>query len=70
MTLLTTTQRKFTEIAKVSGFRNANYLKNLFRKRLGMSMRKYRATNQTTFTVTDPAHARSGKGGRAPKKRR
>ena len=70
MTLLTTTQRKFTEIAKVSGFRNANYLKNLFRKRLGMSMRKYRATNQTTFTVTDPAHARSGKGGRAPRKRR
>lgn len=69
-TLLTTTHRKFAEIAKSSGFRNTNYLKNLFKERLGMSMREYRAANQTSPSVTAPANARSGKGGRAPKKRR
>ena len=68
--LLTTTRRKFTEIARSSGFRNVNYLTNLFAERLGMSMREYRAANLTATAVTAPARGRSGKGGRAPKKRR
>jgi len=42
-TLLSSTKRKSFEIAKSCGFRNANYLKNLFRKRVGMSMRQYRS---------------------------
>ena len=69
--LLTTTNRSIQDITSAAGFRNVNYLKNLFRRKFEMSMREYRAANQPPSpSVTAHTNARSGKGGRAPKKRR
>jgi len=42
------TDRKFLTIGAECGFRNPDYLKRLFRKRFGMSMRTWRATHQKT----------------------
>ena len=42
------TDRKFLTIGAECGFRNPDYLKRLFRKRFGMSMRAWRATHQKT----------------------
>lgn len=36
------TARPIDDIARSSGFKNGNYLKNLFRSRFGMTMREYR----------------------------
>jgi LacI family transcriptional regulator len=41
--LLETTRRPIGIITAASGFRSANYLKRLFRRKFGMSMRDYRA---------------------------
>lgn len=41
--LLRETDLRISEIAARCGYRNANYLKNLFRKRTGMSMREWRS---------------------------
>lgn len=43
MEMLSTTERKFTDIARDCGFRNSNHLKNLFKSRTGMSMREWRS---------------------------
>ena len=40
--LLRDTDMRISEIAARCGYRDANYLKNLFRKRTGMSMREWR----------------------------
>jgi len=40
--LLETTDKPISEIANNCGYRDANYLKNLFRKKTGMSMRDWR----------------------------
>lgn len=40
--LLKTTNLRISEVAWRCGYKDANYLKNLFRKRTGMSMREYR----------------------------
>lgn len=40
--LLETTNRTIREITAASGFRNANYLKNLFKRRFGTTMRDFR----------------------------
>lgn len=40
------TDRKFIAIGAECGFRNPDYLKRLFRKRFGMSMRAWRATHR------------------------
>ncbi|MBQ2630598.1 MAG: helix-turn-helix transcriptional regulator, partial [Kiritimatiellae bacterium] len=37
------TDMRISEIAVRCGYRDANYLKNLFRKRFGLSMREFRA---------------------------
>ena len=42
--LLSGTKEKMDAIASSCGYQNPNYLKNLFRKRFGMSMRKFRGT--------------------------
>ena len=42
------TDRKFLTIGAECGFRNPDYLKRLFRKRFGMSMRTWRATHRKT----------------------
>ena len=42
------TDRKFIAIGAECGFRNPDYLKRLFRKRFGMSMRTWRATHRKT----------------------
>ena len=36
------TKEKIDAIASACGFDNSNYLKNLFKKRFGMSMREFR----------------------------
>ena len=36
------TDMRISEIAARCGYRDANYLKNLFKKRFGMSMREFR----------------------------
>ena len=41
--LLRDTDMRISEIAARCGYRDANYLKNLFKKRTGMSMREWRA---------------------------
>ena len=41
--LLRETNLRISEIAARCGYRDANYLKNLFKKRTGMSMREWRA---------------------------
>ena len=41
--LLRETDLRISEIAARCGYRDANYLKNLFKKRTGMSMREWRA---------------------------
>ena len=43
--LLSSSTLTISEIAVRCGYRDANYLKNLFKKRFGMSMRDYRAQN-------------------------
>ena len=43
--LLRETDLRISEIAARCGYRDANYLKNLFKKRTGMSMREWRAQN-------------------------
>ena len=42
------TERKFIAIGAECGFRNPDYLKRLFSKRFGMSMRAWRATHRKT----------------------
>ena len=41
--LLVSTGRSIQDITTASGFRNANYLKAVFKKKFGVSMREYRA---------------------------
>lgn len=41
--MLRATDMRISEIAVRCGYRDANYLKNLFRKRFGLSMREFRA---------------------------
>jgi len=48
--LLTSTRRSIQDITVAAGFRNVNYLKNLFKKQFGVTMREYRATNRPTTT--------------------
>ena len=43
--LLATTKRPIREITAVSGFRNPNYMKGVFRRKVGMSMREWRNRN-------------------------
>ena len=43
--LLRDTDMRISEIATHCGYHDANYLKNLFKKRVGMSMRDWRAQN-------------------------
>ena len=45
--LLAETSRSISHISAACGFRNPNYLKNLFRRRVGMSMRDYRKLHRT-----------------------
>lgn len=45
--LLVSTNRPIQDITTASGFRNANYLKAVFREKFASSMREYRAANQT-----------------------
>ncbi len=44
--LLETTNRKLLDIGIACGFRSADYLKRLFKKRFGMSMREWRAAHR------------------------
>lgn len=44
--LLVTTREPINAIAFSCGYENTNYLKNLFKKRFGMTMRDYRVGNQ------------------------
>ena len=46
--LLTGTRDKMDAIASSCGYRNPTYLKNLFKKRFGMSMRDFRASARGT----------------------
>ena len=46
--LLTETKRSIGEIALLCGYRDANYLKNQFKKRFGVSMRSYRMSARPT----------------------
>jgi AraC-like DNA-binding protein len=47
--LLAGTKEKIDTIAAICGYTNPNYLKNLFKKRFGMSMREFRKdTNPQT----------------------
>ena len=41
------TRRPVLQIGRDCGFKAPNYLKRLFKKRFGMSMREYRAQNRT-----------------------
>ena len=68
--LLVSTNRSIQEVTTASGFRNANYLKAVFKEKFGLSMREYRAAKRPSSAVSGPANARSGKGRQAPKKRR
>ena len=43
--LLSTTKRPIREITAAAGFRNPNYMKGVFRRRVGMSMREWRRQN-------------------------
>ena len=43
--LLSSTNRSIRDITVAAGFRNANYLKDLFRRRFKMTMRDYRAAH-------------------------
>ena len=43
--LLSTTKRPIHEITVAAGFRNPNYMKGVFRRRVGMSMREWRRQN-------------------------
>ncbi len=43
------TDLRISEIAARCGYRDANYLKNLFKKRTGMSMREWRAQSAPHF---------------------
>ena len=45
--LLAETSRSISHISAACGFRNPNHLKNLFRRRVGMSMRDYRKLHRT-----------------------
>ena len=47
--LLRETNLRISEIAARCGYRDANYLKNLFKKRTGMSMREWRAQSAPHF---------------------
>jgi AraC-like DNA-binding protein len=40
--LLATTKRPIREITVAAGFRNPNYMKGVFRRKVGMSMREWR----------------------------
>ncbi len=42
--LLRDTDMRISEIAARCGYRDANYLKNLFKKRFGMTMREWRSS--------------------------
>ena len=44
--LLATTKRSIREITVETGFRNENYMKGVFRRKVGMTMREYRARHQ------------------------
>ena len=59
--LLSSTNRSIQDITVAAGFRNANYLKDIFRRRFKMTMSDYRAAH--------PA-APQGKGKQASRKRR
>ena len=59
--LLSSTNRSIQDITVAAGFRNANYLKDIFRRRFKMTMSDYRAAH--------PA-ALQGKGKQASRKRR
>ena len=59
--LLSSTNRSIQDITVAAGFRNANYLKDIFRRRFKMTMSDYRAAH--------PA-APQGKGRQASRKRR
>ena len=45
------TEMRMSEIAVRCGYRDANYLKNLFRKRFGLSMREFRARMRLSSTI-------------------
>ena len=47
--LLAGTRDKMDVIASACGFRNPTYLKNLFKKQFGMSMRDFRASARGTM---------------------
>lgn len=49
--LLRETNLRISEIAARCGYRDANYLKNLFKKRTGMSMRKWRAQSSSQEVI-------------------
>ena len=44
--LLKSTNRSIQEITQTAGFRNANYLKAVFKEKFGLSMREYRAAER------------------------
>ena len=46
--LLATTNRSIKDITAASGFRNANYMKAVFKRIVGMTMRDYRTKMQKT----------------------
>ena len=48
------TKEKIDSIALACGYDNPNYLKNLFRKRFGMSMRDFRNSTKTTPASAQP----------------
>ena len=45
--LLATTKRPIREVTVASGFRNPNYMKGVFRRKVGMSMREWRSLHST-----------------------
>ena len=51
--LLLSTRTPISAIAKLSGFKNENYLKNLFRRKLGVSMSRWRASNAVSDGDSD-----------------
>jgi len=52
--LLAKTRSKMDAIAAACGYSNTNYLKNLFKKRTGMSMRDFRNSHYLTLVTQKP----------------
>ena len=50
--LLSSTDLRISEIAMRCGYRDANYLKNIFKKRFGMPMREFRRRLGTSHSRT------------------